>query len=153
MGVLKYHDWGSLLALASATYVIWAGIFAIFYRKFFWDMIGGTLGPNGIIPGPNSALFISLIVKVPLIQVLNIINGVLTFALEWPLPMIEGTSIHRSFALRIVFYIWCGFLAMLPYQTIDAGVFYAITACVYARAISKGEFLMTNKGKGGGSAV
>ncbi|KAL8277478.1 hypothetical protein RQP46_010108 [Phenoliferia psychrophenolica] len=160
MGVLIMHEWGCLLALASGSYAIWAGIWAILYRKYFWDMIGGTLGPNGLIPGPNAAFFVAIIVKVPVLQVINIvhqtctlekicslpehtaqINGLLTLALEWPLPFIAGTPLHRSFVLRIVFYVWAGVIAMFPYQTVDAGVFYAITAIVYLRAISRGEIM------------
>lgn len=29
--------------------VIWAGFWGIIYRKFFWDMIEGTLGPAGLM--------------------------------------------------------------------------------------------------------
>lgn len=29
--------------------VIWGGIWGIMYRKYFWDIIGGTLGPAGIM--------------------------------------------------------------------------------------------------------
>ncbi|KAI5478896.1 hypothetical protein MNV49_004530 [Pseudohyphozyma bogoriensis] len=147
MGVFILHEWATLLAMVSGTYAVWAGIWGIMYRKFFWDIVGGTLGPAGIIPGPNSAIFVKLIVTIPLIQILNIVNGVLTLGLEWPLPFVKGTAVHRSFALRGFFYVWCGFIAMLPYQTIDAGLFYAITAAVYATAISKGERMETNVGK------
>lgn len=87
------------------------------------------------------------------------------------MPFVAGTGLHRSFVLRVVFYLWCGFIAseshlaimillgsslemitkksrrfaldaddffgrpVFPYQTIDAGVFYAITAGVFMRAI------------------
>lgn len=87
----------------------------------------------------------------------------LTLALEWPAPFLVNSPVRRAFIVRVVFYIWCGFLAreplllvshprllrradrswstVLPYQSVDASVFYLISAAVFARALSLGEVL------------
>lgn len=62
-------------------------------------------------------------------------NGLLTLTLEWPLPPLRGSWLHSSLALRVGLYLWCALLAMFPYQTIDAGLYYAIAVGVYAEAI------------------
>ncbi|KAM0745847.1 hypothetical protein T439DRAFT_319673 [Meredithblackwellia eburnea MCA 4105] len=145
MGVLIMHEWARLLAMTSACYAIWACIWGIIYRKYFWDMVGGTLGPNGLIPPPQATFFVAVIVKVPIVQILNIVFGVMVLALELPLPLIEGTSIHRSFIFRVVFYLMCGVIATLVYQSVDAALFYAITSAVYMKAISLGEEMKSAK--------
>ncbi|ORY73840.1 hypothetical protein BCR35DRAFT_333553 [Leucosporidium creatinivorum] len=139
MGVFILHQWGRLLALTSGCFVVWAGLWGLFYRKFFWDMLGGTVGPAGLVPPPSAKFFIMTIVDAPIFQIINIANGVLTLALEWPLPFIVGTAMHRWLMARAVFYFWSAFFAMFPYQTIDAGVFYLITSIVFARAAQIGE--------------
>ncbi|GAA6033885.1 hypothetical protein JCM8097_000386 [Rhodosporidiobolus ruineniae] len=82
MGVLVWSDWARLLALTSGLYIAWAGLWGVFYRKFFWDFIGGELGPAGIVPGPNVAFFEEITVAAPVLQILNIVNGLFTLALE-----------------------------------------------------------------------
>ncbi|KAG8862649.1 hypothetical protein FRB96_001208 [Tulasnella sp. 330] len=61
--------------------IIWAGIWGIFYRKFFWDFVGGvhmdTATQKGIIPGKNSAPFIAIIVTVPFVQIVALLVGML----------------------------------------------------------------------------
>jgi hypothetical protein len=49
MGKLVWHELARLVALTSATYLIWANGWGIFYRKFMLDAIGGRLGPSGIM--------------------------------------------------------------------------------------------------------
>ncbi|GAA5903327.1 hypothetical protein JCM6882_008136 [Rhodosporidiobolus microsporus] len=141
MGVLVWSDWSRLLALTSGTYVAWAALWGIFYRKFFWDFVGGKLGPEGLVPSPNVAFFVKVIVDAPVLQILNLLNGLFTLALEWPLMPLMGTALHRSHAVRLVFYLWSAFLAILVYQTVDGGVFYLITLLAYARSLSKGEVI------------
>jgi hypothetical protein len=152
MGKLILHEWASLLAISSGLYAGWAGIWGIFFRKFFWDMIGGTLGPHGIIPPKSESFFIMIIVTLPIVQILNIFNGLATIALEYPAPLIEGTSIHRSLTFRAVFYFWCAFIAALPYQSVDSALYYLITSIVFAIAQYQGEVMKVaaaNKGKSG----
>jgi len=104
-------------------------------------MIGGVLGRHGIIPGPGSSFFVTIIVKVPVVQIVNILNGLFTLALEWTIPFLQGTAPHRSFVFRSVFYVWCAFTAMLVYQSVDGGVYYLITAWAYLQATKRKEVM------------
>ncbi|BGP18315.1 hypothetical protein JCM10213_008488 [Rhodosporidiobolus nylandii] len=139
MGVFIWSDWARLLALTSGTYVAWAALWGCFYRKFFWDFVGGQLGPEALIPPPSATLFEKVIVAAPVLQILSILNGLFTLALEWPVQPLAGTFLHKSHLFRLVFYLWTALLAMLIYQTIDGGVFYLITVLAYARSWMKDE--------------
>ncbi|OCF62099.1 hypothetical protein L486_01765 [Kwoniella mangroviensis CBS 10435] len=139
MGKLIWHQWGRLLAITSAVYMVWASFWAYLYRKFFWDMIGGTLGPAGLIPGKNTKPLVNLVVVIPLLQTFTLVLALLALALEMPLPLVLNTSIHRSIMLRIVLYFLAGFTGIMVYQTVDCAIYFIITSGVYAVALSKGE--------------
>ncbi|KAH8918999.1 glycoside hydrolase family 26 protein [Atractiella rhizophila] len=124
MGKLMYQDWGRLVALTSGTYVVWGAFWAFFYRKFFWDMIGGVLGPVGLIPPSSSDIFVKLTVDFPLFQIFNLLNGLFTLALEYSVPFLENSALNRSHVFKSIFYFWCSFWAILVYQTVDASLFY-----------------------------
>ncbi|GAA5877381.1 hypothetical protein JCM8547_003015 [Rhodosporidiobolus lusitaniae] len=141
MGAFSWSNWARLLALTAGTYVAWAALWGCFYRKYLWDFVGGSLGPTGIVPPPQAAFFLKVIVDAPVLQVLSILNGLFTLALEWPIKPLAGTTIHRSHAVRLAFYSWCAFLAMFIYQTIDGGVFYLIAVLAYARSMRPVFFL------------
>ncbi|WVQ66169.1 uncharacterized protein L199_004348 [Kwoniella botswanensis] len=139
MGKLIWHQWGRLLALTSAVYMVWASFWAYLYRKFFWDMIGGTLGPAGLIPSKNTQPLVNLVVVVPLLQTFTLVLGLFALALELPLPIVVNTPVHRSIMLRIVLYFLTGFIGIMVYQTVDCAIYFIITSGVYAVALSKGE--------------
>lgn len=67
-------------------------------------------------PSPNAAIFITLIVKAPIIQILAMIMGLFIIALEFPLPQLKKLAIHRSIVLRIVLLLFQTFLTILFYQ-------------------------------------
>ncbi|KAG8740575.1 hypothetical protein FRC10_004152 [Ceratobasidium sp. 414] len=131
MGVFVWHQWARLVALTAGIYGMWAGFWGIFYRKFFWDFIGGHLvGPapgaanpfsGGMIPAKSAAPFLAIIVTVPVLQILTIIMS-LTLAL------LEGTNV----------------------------ALYSLTAAIgYIRAQMKGEVMeeaKENRGRAGGKA-
>lgn len=88
-------------------------------------------------PGRNAKPFDELIVTVPLLQTLTMAIGLLTIALEWPLPLvsehvlfrreadrliwqIEGTALHRSLSFRVVVYFLAGFMGIMIYQVRSA---------------------------------
>ncbi|WWC73806.1 uncharacterized protein I206_107778 [Kwoniella pini CBS 10737] len=143
MGKLIWHQWGRLLAITSGVSSLWAFL----YRKFFWDMIGGTLGPTGLIPGQNTQPLVNLVVNIPLFQSFTLVLGLFTLVLELPLPHIEGTAIHRSIILRVVLYFITGFIGIMVYQTVDCAIYYIITSGVYAVAMSKGELISFEPGR------
>ncbi|GAA5944610.1 hypothetical protein JCM3775_005850 [Rhodotorula graminis] len=139
MGVLIWHDWARLLALTSAFSVGWAAIWAFFYRKFFWDFVGASLGPGGLVPPPSAAIFVKIIVDFPVLQVINLVNALVTLGLEWPLPPVARLKIHGSMSFRVALYIWCTGAASFVYQTAFPALFYLVAAMAYGRALAKGE--------------
>ncbi|BGP41945.1 hypothetical protein JCM10449v2_005942 [Rhodotorula kratochvilovae] len=142
MGVLVWHDWGRLLALTSGIYVGWAAIWAFFYRKYFWDFVGATLGPTGLIPPPNAAFFVKIIVDIPLLQIVILLNALFTVVLEWLLPPLNKLKLDQSIGFRVGLYLWSALAASFVYQTAFPALFYLITALAYARSLAKGESLV-----------
>ncbi|GAA6022447.1 hypothetical protein JCM8202_000915 [Rhodotorula sphaerocarpa] len=145
MGALIWHDWARLLALTSGAYVAWAALWGFYYRKYFWDFVGGTLGPHGLVPPSEAGLFVTLVVKLPLLQIVNLVNGLATLALEWPLPFLKHTKLHGSTWLRLVFYGWSALLGAFVYQTVLGALFYLITLVAYA--VSFGAAVLTLSAK------
>ncbi|PRQ71950.1 hypothetical protein AAT19DRAFT_10065 [Rhodotorula toruloides] len=137
MGALIWHDWARLLALTSGAYVAWAALWGLFYRKYFWDFVGGRLGPHGIVPPPQAALFEKIIVELPILQIVNIVNGLVTLALEWPLPIVKKLDMYGSIKFRLGLYIWSALVAAFVYQTAFASLFYLATLLAYARALKQ----------------
>ena len=102
---------------------MWAGYWGIFYRKFFWDFVNGILrNPGGLqcvadllvisllTDTPNhcraprgAAFFVTIIVKVPLVQILMMLVGAANVALFWPLPIVKQYPIiYNNLIVRIV---------------------------------------------------
>ncbi|KAJ7593992.1 hypothetical protein C8J56DRAFT_1002013 [Mycena floridula] len=140
MGKLIWRIYARFVSITASCYAIWSAFFGIFYRKFFWDFVGGTLrDPGGIQPSAAASVFITLIVKVPVIQIASILLGLAILALERPLPPVKKLSIHRSFALRIVMLSLQSFLTILYYQGTNATLYCLIAAGCYIQAQLKGE--------------
>lgn len=163
---------------------IWSAFHGLFFRKFFWDFVGGTIrDPGGLQcvssslayrvlsvyrPTPGAAVFITLIVKAPIIQILTMPVAIMIILLEYPLPQLKAMAIHRSFVLRIVLLFFQAFLTILFYQVkhlissvqtaliISQGTNSAIWSLIaifcYTRATLLGEVMeeaKANRGKGG----
>lgn len=64
----------------------------------------------------RDAFFIALIVKAPVIQVISIVLSGFILALEFPVPYLKGTKLHRTIALRIPLLLVHAFCAVLFYQ-------------------------------------
>jgi len=153
MGNLIWHEYARLVSITASVYSIWASYWGLFYRKFFWDFVQGTLRvPGGLQPAASDAIFITLIVKAPIIQSISLILGLFILALEFPLPQLESLGIHRSLVLRIVLLLFQVFLAILFYQGTNAAIWSLIAAFCYMRAVQLGEEMKdakANRGKGG----
>jgi len=153
MGNLVWLEYSRLVSLTASLYTIWASFWGIFYRKFFWDFVGGILrAPGGLQPSPKSAIFITLIVKFPIIQILTIFTASFMVALEYPLPQLKGTVLHRSIVVRIVLLIMQASMAILFYQGTNGALWSLIAAGCYGRALALGEKMeeaKSNRGKGG----
>ncbi|KAA1066749.1 hypothetical protein PGT21_023774 [Puccinia graminis f. sp. tritici] len=139
MGKLIWSDWARLVALTAGYWNLWGALWGLFYRKYFWDFIGGKLGPAGIIPPGFAAPFIELIVTLPIIQGACIVCGLLTVLFEW--PVLPATFLYRSLTFKTVFYCFSAVLAGLVYQTADATVIYGVAILAYIVAIGKGEIV------------
>ncbi|KAG1746135.1 ATP adenylyltransferase-domain-containing protein [Suillus lakei] len=106
----------------SGQYAVWAGLWGIFFRKFFWDFIGGILrAPGGLQPSPKVAVFITVIVKFPVLQAITMALGLIMVTLEYPAPILKGTAIHRSFGLRVVLLTIQASVAVFFYQRLWRG--------------------------------
>lgn len=72
---------------------------------------------SALRPAPGAAVFITLIVKAPIIQILAMILALGLIALEFtPLPKVKELAIYRSFVVRIVLLFFQAFLCILYYQ-------------------------------------
>ncbi|KAG5647030.1 hypothetical protein DXG03_001400 [Asterophora parasitica] len=121
MGNLIWHEYARFTSITASIYAVWAAFFGLFYRKFFWDFIGGTLrDPGGLQAPPSAAIFVSIIVKVPIVQMITIVLGLFIIALEFPAPPLKALAIHRSIVLRMVLLLFQSFLAILFYQVCPA---------------------------------
>jgi len=140
MGNLIWHEYSRLLSITATTYTIWAALWGCVFRKFFWDFIGGTLNdPGGIQPSEKVEVIVTLIVKVPLVQILAILCGLFLLAIELPLPSFKGAAVQRSLVVRVVLLLFQAFLAALFYQGTNGALWSLIALLCYSRAIAKGE--------------
>jgi hypothetical protein len=133
---------------------VWSSFWGFYFRKFFWDFVGGTLrNPGGIQPAPGAAVFITLIVKAPIIQILAMILALGLIALEFtPLPKVKELAIYRSFVVRIVLLSFQAFLCILYYQGTNACIYSLVAIGCYTRAQLLGETMADakqNRGRGG----
>jgi hypothetical protein len=65
---------------------------------------------------PRDAFFVTVIIKAPVIQVISIVLAGFIIALEFPIPHLKGTKLHRTIPLRIPLLLVQAFLAVLFYQ-------------------------------------
>jgi hypothetical protein len=153
MGNLIWHEYAHYVAVTSSVYAIWAGFWAQFYRKFFWDFVGGIQRDPGGFQAPNSAApFVTLIIQMPVIPLFAIIIGILNLALEWPLPQLKGLSIYRSLVARVVILVFQALFTILYYQGVNSAIYSLIAAFCYTKGIMLGEEMKEakdNRGKGG----
>jgi len=152
MGNFIWHDWARFVSLASSVYAVWAAYWGLFYRKFFWDFVDGTLrNPGGLQPGPSAIPFVAVIVKLPIVQIVSFFLGALLICIERPLPVLKNSALHRSFVPKIVLLILQAFLTALYYQGTNASLWSLIAVIAYTMAQMKGEVMKDNsapKGRG-----
>jgi len=153
MGKLIWHELSRYISLTASVYAVWASFWGFFFRKFFWDFIGGILrSPGGLQPSPKFALFINVIVKYPIVQIGTMALGFTIIALEYPIPILKGTAIYRSIALRVVLLIMQAAGTVLFYQGTNAALWSLIAAMFYIRALTLRERMeeaIKHKGRAG----
>ncbi|GAB1524745.1 hypothetical protein RhiXN_10161 [Rhizoctonia solani] len=160
MGAFIWHQWARYVSLTAGIYGIWAGFWGILFRKFFWDFIGGKLQApapgqppfsGGMITAPSAAPFVTIIVTIPLLQIITIIMSLILVLLEWPLPVMKKLPIYRSLVFRAVWLLLLAFVSVLFYQGTNVAI-YGLTAAIgYTRGQIKGEIMQEakeNRGNG-----
>ncbi|TIA87343.1 hypothetical protein E3P99_03227 [Wallemia hederae] len=95
--------------------VSYACLWGLIYRKFFFDMVGGTLGPTGIEPSDKIDGIITITVKVPLIQILVLLHSLFNLSLLYPVKLLANAE---SFKLKMYSLLLNGSFALLVYQVI-----------------------------------
>lgn len=78
MGKLIKNHWARLIVLVASTYQVAAAIEGFFWPKIFWDFL--TTNLDGAVK------------PVPILQIINLIFGLLGLCLEWPLPIFVTAS-------------------------------------------------------------
>jgi hypothetical protein len=143
MGKLIKNHWARLIVLVAATYQIGAGVQGFFWPKIFWDWLTKTLDPA--------------VKPLPILQVINVVFGVIMLAWEWPLGALAGTAFHRSLECRLALLPVASLAAVLLYQGTNAGIYYVVALVVYFWAYSEGEIVcakpwtLPQRGRGLGS--
>ncbi|KAJ5087356.1 hypothetical protein N7478_008122 [Penicillium angulare] len=125
MGRLIKNHWGRLIIMAASAYQIASAIEGFIWPKVFWDFISKNLD--------------AAVNPIPVLQILNLIMGIIGLAWEWPLKPLAGTFPHRSIEIRLIIYPLSALLAALLYQGTDPAGYYLIGIAVYFWAYSEGE--------------
>lgn len=75
----------------------------------------------------------------PILQVINIVLGIIMLAWEWPLGFVAGSAMHRSIEARLVVIPLAALAAALIYQGTNPAIYYVVGMVVYFWAYSEGE--------------
>lgn len=67
-------------------------------------------------PAASDKIFIDIIVKAPVIQIISIFIAFFLLALELGLPPLKTTALYRSWIVRIVILVMQAFFTILFYQ-------------------------------------
>lgn len=104
-----------------------AALEGFFWPKIFWDFLTTNLDPA--------------VRPVPILQILNLLLGLLALAWEWPLPIFAfaESAMHRSIEARLAVYPLSALAALLLYQGTNPGIYYLIGLGVYFWGFSEGE--------------
>ncbi|KAJ5623536.1 hypothetical protein N7490_012141 [Penicillium lividum] len=125
MGRLIKNHWGRLLIMTASAYQVASAIEGFIWPKVFWDFLSKNLD--------------AAVSPIPVLQILNLIMGLIGLAWEWPLKPLAGTLPHRSIEIRLIVYPLSALLAALLYQGTDPAGYYLIGIGVYFWAYSEGE--------------
>lgn len=109
---------------------ILAAIEGFFWPKIFWDFLTRTLD--------------AAVRPIPILQIINLFFGMFILGLEWPLPFLAGSSLHRSLEFRLVLLPLTILTSILMYQSTNPALYYFISMGVYFWAYSEGEVSIVN---------
>ena len=75
----------------------------------------------------------------PVLQIVNLLFGLLALALDWPLAFVAGSAAHRSIELRLVLLPLFSLAAALLYQATNPALYYLAALAVYFWSYADGE--------------
>jgi len=142
MGQFVWNEWAHLVSITASVYSVWSAYFGLFYRKVFWDFVGGHLrAPGGLQPSSAIIPLAKVIVNVPLIQIIAFLMGILMLAIELPLPLPPFSGLHArlGWVPRIPLLLFQAVFTVLYYQGTNAALWSLIAAFGYAMAEMNGE--------------
>lgn len=90
-------------------------------------------------PAPSAAIFITLIVKAPIIPIINAVVALFILSVENPLPALKSLSIRRSLIFKVVLLVFQAFLSILYYQV-------RIFSPGHSEALADGNFAGDERG-------
>ena len=76
---------------------------------------------------------------VPILQIINLVFGICTIGLEWPIRPIAGTAIHQSIEFRLLLFPLLALAAIIMYQSTNAALYYIVGEIIYFWAFYDGE--------------
>jgi len=128
MGKLIKNHWARLIILTAAIYQIASAIEGFFWPKLFWDFLTKNLD--------------AAVKPIPILQIVNLLFGILIVAWEYPLFFVAGSALHRSIEARLVMFPLAGLAASLLYQATNPAIYYVVGMVVYFWAYSEGEVVV-----------
>jgi len=128
MGKLIKNHWARLIVMTASTYQIASAFEGFFWPKIFWDFLTKNL--DGAVK------------PIPILQIINLLFGILILAWEYPIKPIAGSAIHRSIELRLVVYPVAALAAALLYQATNPAIYYVVGMAVWFWAYSEGEIVV-----------
>jgi len=128
MGKLIKNHWARLIVLTASIYQIAAAVEGFFWPKIFWDFMTKNL--DGAVK------------PFPVLQIINLILGIVMFAWEWPLGFLAGSAMHRSIEARLIALPLAVLAAALMYQTTNPAIYYTIALVIYFWAYQEGEVVV-----------
>jgi len=107
----------------------WAALWGFFFPKAFFDMFTPYIFP--LQPDWLNRIFNFLVAPIPIVQIFNLLAGIFVLSIEWPLPFLKDTPLHKAFVHRFVVYPIFALMALLQYQATNAA-FYLLIGTAYA---------------------
>ncbi|KKY20916.1 putative pro41 protein [Phaeomoniella chlamydospora] len=127
MGKLIKNHWARLIVLTAGVYQIAAALEGFFWPKIFWDFLTKNL--DGAVK------------PFPVLQIINLIFGIVAVALEWPLKPLAGSMFHRSIEARLIILPLFALAAALLYQATNPAIYYLVAIVAYFWGYSEGEVI------------
>ena len=125
MGKLIKNHWARLVMLVAASIEIGGSIEGFIWPKATLDF--------------STSIFNVLVKPYPVLQIINLVLGVIVLAWEWPVMFLGGTKFHRSIPARLVVYAICAVTSLFLYQAHSATLYYVMGLYGYGIALAEKE--------------